>query len=92
MIDALNFRRSADDAATTQTHAYDAPAGGGWDGASLTPGGGQQTLANARDIAQTLGSLQHDATVRAAVEQGNSLREYLANNKQMLARLKTPPA
>ena len=89
VIDALNFRRSADDAAPAQTHAYDAPpAGGGWDGASLTPGGGQQILANARDIAQTLGSLQHDAAVRAAVEQGNSLREYLANNKQMLAKLK----
>ena len=90
VIDALNFRRSADDTAPAQAHNYDsAPDGGGWDGASLPAGAqGQQKLANAQDIAQALGALQQDAQVRAAVEQGNSLREYLANNKQMLGGLK----
>ena len=90
VIDALNFRRSADDSAPAQAHNYDdAPGGGGWDGASLPPGSqGQQKLATAQDIAQALGSLQQDAKVRAAVEQGNSLREYLANNKQALGGLK----
>ena len=90
VIDALNFRRSADDSAPAQAHNYDAaPAsGGGWDGASLPPGAqGQQKLATPQDIAQALGALQQDAQVRAAVEQGNSLREYLANNKQSLGGL-----
>ncbi len=90
VIDALNFRRSADDAEPAQAHEYDrAPAGGGWDGSRLAPGmTGQQNLASAQDLAQALGSLQQDARVRAAVEQGNSLREYLANNKQLLGSLK----
>ncbi len=88
VIDALNFRRSADDAAPAQAHSYDAaPAGGSWDGTSLDGGAGRQKLANADNIARALGALQHDARVRAAVEQGNSLREYLANNKQQLAEL-----
>ena len=90
VIDALNFRRSADDSAPAQAHNYDAaPAsGGGWDGASLPPGAqGQQKLATPQDIAQALGGLQQDAQVRAAVEQGNSLREYLADNKQSLGGL-----
>jgi diguanylate cyclase (GGDEF)-like protein len=90
VIDALNFRRSADDSAPAQAHNYDAaPSGGGWDGASL-PAGAQteQKLATAQDIAQALGALQQNSQVRAAVEQGNSLREYLANNKQTLGGLK----
>ena len=88
VIDALNFRRTTDDAAPAP--GYDSPpAGGAWDGGKLAAGAqGQQHLANARDIARALGSLQHDARVRAAVEQGSSLREYLANNKQSLAGLK----
>jgi len=90
VIDALNFRRSADDAAPAQDHDYGAPAGGGsWDGAALAPGAPeQQNLAGAREIADALGALQRDAAVRAAVEQGNSLREYLARNKQRLGSLK----
>ncbi len=89
VIDALNFRRSADESPAGLEKAYDAtPAGGGWDGAALAPGSEQRKLANAGDIAQALGSLQHDPRVRAAVEQGNSLREYLAHNKEALGELK----
>ncbi len=90
VIDALNFRRSADESSPGPARAYDTPpAGGGWDGAALAPGGeGQQNLATAQDIAQVLGALQHDQQARAAVEQSNSLREYLANNKQQLGELK----
>lgn len=88
VIDALNFRRSADDAAPAA--GYDSPpTGGAWDGGKLPTGApGRQQLANAGDIARALGALQRDAAVRAAVEQGNSLREYLANNKQSLDELK----
>ncbi len=88
VIDALNFRRSADDGAPAT--GYDLPpAGGAWDGGRLTTGApGRQQLANAGDIARALGALQRDAAVRAAVEKGNSLREYLANNKQSLGDLK----
>lgn len=86
VIDALNFRRSTDDSGAAQGNAYSStPAGGGWDGSRLDPGApGQQKLASARDIARALGALQHDAGVRSAVEQGNSLREYLAKNKAVL--------
>ncbi len=88
VIDALNFRRSADDAAPAA--GYDSPpTGGAWDGGKLPTGApGRQQLANAGDIARALGALQRDAAVRAAVEKGNSLREYLANNKQSLGELK----
>ena len=90
VIDALNFKRSADESSTGLARAYDAaPAGGGWDGTALAPGSEQQQkLADAGDIARALGSLQHDAQVRAAVEQGNSLREYLAQNKETLNELR----
>lgn len=89
VIDALNFKRSAEDAATAR-HGYDqAPAGGDWNGATFAPGmAAEQNLAEARDIARVLGALQRDARVRAEVEQGNSLREYLARNKQALGELK----
>ena len=90
VIDALNFKRSADESSTGLARAYDAaPTGGDWDGAALAPGSEQQQkLAGAGDIARALGSLQHDARVRAAVEQGNSLREYLAQNKETLNELR----
>lgn len=90
VIDALNFRRSADSSAPAQAHSYDStPGGGDWDGASLPPGApGQQKLATAQDIAAALSSLQHNSRIRADVGQGNSLREYLANNKQELSDLK----
>mgnify|MGYP003630452851 FL=1 len=90
VIDALNFRRSADHSPSAQANNYnDSPGGGAWDGASLPKDAqGQQNLATAQDIANTLGALQQDAQVRAAVEKGNSLREYLANNKQALGGLK----
>jgi len=90
VIDALNFRRSVDESPGGLARAYDtAPTGGSWDGAALAPGGGQQQkLAGAGDIARALGTLQHDARVRAAVEQGTSLREYLAQNKEALGELK----
>jgi len=90
VIDALNFRRSVDESPGGLARAYDAaPTGGGWDGAALGPGSGQQgKLAGAGDIARALGSLQQDARVRAAVEEGNSLREYLAQNKEALGELK----
>jgi len=92
VIDALNFRRSADSSAPNQSqaHNYDStPGGGDWDGTSLPAGAqGQQKLATAQDIALALGALQHDSRIRADVEQGNSLREYLANNKQAMSGLK----
>jgi len=88
VIDALNFRRSADEAAPAA--GYDSPpTGGAWDGGKLPAGAlGRQQLAEAGDIARALGNLQRDAAVRTAVEKGNSLREYLANNKQSLGELK----
>ncbi|MEM1154313.1 MAG: DUF1631 family protein, partial [Pseudomonadota bacterium] len=62
--------------------------GGAWDGASLDEGSAQQNLATAQDIADALGAIQQDAQVRNAVEQGKSLREYLAQNKHTMGALK----
>jgi diguanylate cyclase (GGDEF)-like protein len=90
VIDALNFRRSAEQppGASGQPGSA-APVGGGWDGSALGAGEvGQQQLAGSRDIARVLDGLQRNAEVRAAVEQGSSLREYLASNKENLEQLK----
>ncbi|MEM8661385.1 MAG: DUF1631 family protein, partial [Pseudomonadota bacterium] len=89
VIDALNFRRAASDTAGAGEPNYNAPAhGGAWDGASLDEGSAQQNLATAQDIADALGAIQQDAQVRNAVEQGTSLREYLAQNKHTMGALK----
>ena len=90
VIDALNFRRSAEDSAPAQAHSYAAaPSGGGWDGSSLGAENVRgQNLASAGDIVQALASLQRDAQVRTAVGKGNSLRQYLADNKQELGTLR----
>ena len=90
VIDALNFKRSADDSAPAQAHHYDSPpAGGSWDGSPLPPGdASQHNLASAQAIARALGSLQKDTQVRDQVGQSTSLREYLANHRQQLGELK----
>jgi diguanylate cyclase (GGDEF)-like protein len=89
VIDALNFRRAADGQALPEDQSADTPLVGTWDGSTVASADlDQQKLANARDIAQALGGLQQDADVRAAVKNSNSLREYLANNKQQLTGLK----
>jgi diguanylate cyclase (GGDEF)-like protein len=87
VIDALNFRRSAEQ--PSNLSGSSAPVGGGWDGSALGAGEvGQQQLAGSREIARVLDGLQRNAAVRAAVEQGSSLREYLASNKESLEQLK----
>ncbi|MEM8560767.1 MAG: DUF1631 family protein [Pseudomonadota bacterium] len=89
VIDALNFRRTAGDAAEVSDERYEALSKGGtWEGGNLDTGSEQQNLATARDIANALGSIQQDAAIRNAVEQGTSLREYLAQNKHTLGALK----
>lgn len=90
VIDALNFRRSAEHTSHSPgLQQSSAPAAGGWDGGSLaTEQVAQQQLAGSRDIARALDGLQRDAQVRAAVDQGSSLREYLAANKESLEQLK----
>jgi len=90
VIDALNFRRSAEQPSSPSVQPGSAaPVGGGWDGSALAAGEvTQQQLAGSRDIARVLDGLQRNAEVRAAVEQGSSLREYLASNKENLEQLK----
>lgn len=88
VIDALNFRRSAEDPAGPQGGPQSL-AGGGWDGRSLgTDEVAQRRLADSADIATVLDGLQRNAQARAAVEQGNSLREYLASHRESLEQLK----
>ncbi len=89
VIDALNFRREAEGLATPGAQSGGTAAASTWQGTAVGEGElDPQQLASAGDIAQALGALQRDAAVRAAVEAGTSLREYLARNKEQLERLR----
>ena len=48
----------------------------------------QTSLADAHAIARALGALQRDSQVRSDVQQSDSLREYLASNKQNIGSLR----
>jgi len=89
VIDALNFRREAEGLVSPGAQPGETPAASTWQGTTVGEGElDPQQLASAGDIAQALGALQRDAAVRAAVEAGTSLREYLARNKEQLDRLR----
>jgi diguanylate cyclase (GGDEF)-like protein len=89
VIDALNFKRAAHQTGPADAPVSNAAAAGDWSGSSLaSTAAPRQNLASAGDIARALSSLQHDAQVRAAIEQGSSLREYLSANKEQLGELR----
>lgn len=85
VIDALNFRRESaglSPESATQPGAYTDTVAHGHTGSSEGT-----NLADANTIANVLGQLQQDAAVRAAIQQGDSLREYLAANAAQIGEL-----
>ena len=89
VIDALNFKREAEGLADGETLAKGTALSGTWDGATVASSEvDQHSLADAHSIARALGSLQRDSTVRADVQQSDSLREYLASNKGRIGDLR----
>lgn len=89
VINALNFKRAADGLSNSDAIESGEPLSGTWDGAAVASSEvDQHSLADAETIARALGSLQRSAEVRSAVQQSDSLREYLANNKGQLGELK----
>ena len=88
VIDALNFKREAEGLADGDL-ASGVPISGTWEGATVPSADlDQQRLADAQAIARALGSLQRDSGVRADVNQSDSLREYLAKNKEHIGNLR----
>jgi len=89
VIDALNFKREAEGMADGENIASGVPVSGTWDGATVPSADlDQRRLADADAIARALGSLQRDSQVRADVQQSDSLRQYLASNKEQIGSLR----
>ena len=89
VVDALNFKREAEGLADGEAIERGTPISGTWDGATVPSSElDQKRLADARSIASVLGALQHDASVRNDVQQSDSLRAYLANNKDRIGGLR----
>jgi diguanylate cyclase (GGDEF)-like protein len=89
VVDALNFKREAEGLADGRAIESGTPISGTWEGGTVPSSElDQQRLADARSIASVLGALQHDARVRDDVQQSDSLRSYLANNKDQIRSLK----
>ncbi|MEH6636774.1 MAG: DUF1631 family protein [Halioglobus sp.] len=89
VIDALNFKREAEGLADGSALASGVPLSGTWDGATVASTEiDQQSLASADAIVKALGALQRDSQVRSDVQQSDSLREYLASNKEQIGGLR----
>ena len=89
VVDALNFKREAEGLADGAALASGTAMSGTWDGATVASTElDQDSLADAQSIARALGALQRDSQVRAAVQQGDSLRAYLASNKEQIGGLR----
>ena len=86
IVDAMNFRREAEGLAPADSEGQ--PLAGTWEGRTVRATEvDQNNLADAREIARALGTIQRDSRVRADVQQSASLREYLANNRDRLGQL-----
>jgi len=89
VVDALNFKREAEGLADGETLASGTALSGTWDGATVASTEiDQHRLADAHAIARALGALQRDSQARADVQQSDSLREYLASNKEQIGGLR----
>lgn len=88
VVDALNFKREAEGLADGKDLDSGTHLSGTWDGATVPSAGvDQNSLADARSIARALGALQRDSLARNEVQQSDSLRAYLAANRQKIQGL-----
>jgi diguanylate cyclase (GGDEF)-like protein len=89
VIDALNFKREAEGFADGKTIASGTALSGTWDGATVASTElDQSKLADAQSIARALSALQQNSQARQDVHQSDSLRAYLAHNKENIGDLK----
>ncbi|MCB1705421.1 MAG: DUF1631 family protein [Halioglobus sp.] len=89
VIDALNFKREAEGLAAGQVMARGTAMSGTWEGATVASTElDQSRLADAQSIAKALSALQRNSQAREAVQQSDSLRAYLASNKNEIGGLK----
>ncbi|MBK6738602.1 MAG: DUF1631 family protein [Haliea sp.] len=88
VVDALNFRREAQGMAEGRVLARGTALSGTWDGATVASTElDQSRLADAQSIAKALSALQRNSKVREAVQQSDSLRAYLASNRDTIRGL-----
>ncbi|MGB1140970.1 MAG: DUF1631 family protein, partial [Halioglobus sp.] len=82
VVDALNFKREAEGLADGGDLDSGTHLSGTWDGATVASANvDQNSLADAQAIARALGALQRDSLARDQVQQSDSLRAYLAENR-----------
>jgi diguanylate cyclase (GGDEF)-like protein len=85
VVDALNFKREAEGLADGKDLDSGTHLSGTWDGATVASADvDQNSLADAQSIARALGALQRDSLARNEVQQSDSLRAYLAANKDKI--------
>jgi diguanylate cyclase (GGDEF)-like protein len=88
VVDALNFKREAEGLADGNILAKGVAISGTWDGATVASTQLDQTrVADAQSIARALSALQRNSRVRDAVQQSDSLRSYLATNREEIGGL-----
>jgi diguanylate cyclase (GGDEF)-like protein len=87
VVNALNFRREAQGLAPAGADSE--PLAGTWDGATVSARDAEEhSLADGQLIAQALGAIQRDAAVRKDVQHSDSLRAYLAENRERMGQLR----
>ncbi len=88
VVDALNFKREAEGLADGNVLARGISVSGTWGGATVASTElDQSRLADAQSIAKALSALQRNSQVREDVQQSDSLRAYLASNKDQIGGL-----
>lgn len=89
VIDALNFKREAEGLAKGQVMPQGTAMSGTWEGTTVASTElDQSRLADAESIAKALSALQRNSQAREAVQQSDSLRAYLASNKNEIGGLR----
>ncbi|MAT92437.1 MAG: diguanylate cyclase [Halioglobus sp.] len=89
VVDALNFKREAEGLLEEGTLDSGAALSSTWEGATVASSEVDQSrLADAQAIARALGALQRDQRAREEVQASDSLRAYLASNRDNIGDLK----
>ena len=88
VVDALNFKREAEGLADGDALVRGIAMSGTWEGATVASTAlDSSKLADAQSIARVLSALQRNAQAREDVQQSDSLRAYLASNKDHIGGL-----
>jgi diguanylate cyclase (GGDEF)-like protein len=89
VVDALNFKREAEGLLDGGALAAGEILSGTWEGETVASKElDQNKLADAEAIAKALGEIQRDSSARESVSESDSLRSYLAQNRESLGELK----